>query len=150
MMKNQHSTVVESSLYANTMKSIKELLAYDHFTSKAVFEHEGNEIVFINEGMVRSVKLYINGNEEASKWVLFSDCTASISSRYDEHSYSVKSQITNLITLAQKITFSVDGSETEVKFDPRLAAFDAKKLVHFFGVVMFLGGVVGLVASLIV
>ena len=154
--KTKLSTTLESTsnnddgLFINTMKSIKDLIAYDYYTSRAVFEHEGNEIVFINNGMIGRVKLYINGEELASRWALISDCSASISCRYDNHTYEVKSRINNLVTMAQKITLLVDKHGVDHKVDPRLAALDPKQLAHFFGGMVVLGIGIGLVLSLFI
>lgn len=138
----------DKGLYANTMDSLKKLVGYDYYTSRAVFEHEGNEIVFINDGMIGRVKLYINGNEETSYWPFASDFTSTVSCRYGEHHYAVNSRITNLISMAQKITLTVDGSVIESKHDPRLAALSLKQWAHLFGGFILMGAVVGAIISL--
>jgi len=70
----------QDSVYANTVKSIKDLIGYDYYTSRVVFEHDGNEIVFVNDGMISRVKLYINGHEAASTWSVLSDIRSTVTS----------------------------------------------------------------------
>lgn len=145
---NDNSDENDQSLAGNTMQTIKHLIGYEYYTTRAVFEHNGNEIVYLNDGFMSRVKLYINGTNEATSWALTSDIAASVSCRYDEHSYQVKSKITNLITMAQKVTLLVDGEEAASKVDPRLAALSPKQLAHFFAGMVGLGLVIGGILSL--
>jgi len=140
----------DESLASNTMQTIKKLIGYEYYTTRAVFEHNGNEIVYVNDGFMSRVKLYINGIDEATSWAMTSDLAASVSCRYTDHSYEVKSRITNLITMAQKVTLVVDGVEQTSKVDPRLAALSPKQLAHFFGGMVGMGLVLGGILSLFI
>lgn len=145
-----NDNVNDESLTGNTMRTIKHLIGYEYYTTRAVFEHNGNEIVYLNDGFMSRVKLYINGTDEATSWAVMSDLAASVSCHYDEHSYQVKSRITNLITMAQKVTLLVDGEEVMSKTDPRLAALRPKQLAHFFAGMVGLGLVIGGILSLFI
>ena len=76
------------------------------------------------------------------------DFAASITAQYDGHSYKVRSKITNLVTMGQKATLSVEGKDIESRFDPRLAALDLKQLGHFFGGMVLLGETISLALSI--
>jgi len=147
---NDNTHENDESLIGNTMQTIKHLIGYQYYTTRAVFEHNGNEIVYLNDGFISRVKLYINGTNEATGWSMWSDIVASVSCRYDEHSYQVKSKMTNLITMAQKVTLLVDGKEVESKIDHRLAALSPKQLAHCFAGMVGLGLVIGGILSLFV
>ena len=140
----------DKGVWVNTMDSLKKLVGYDYYTSRAVFEHEGHEIVFINDGMIGRVKLYINGDEVTSYWPLASDFSTAVSCHYQGHHYSVKSRLTNFISMAQKITLEVDGDTIESKHDPRLAALSLKQWAHLFGGFVLMGAAVGGVLSVII
>ena len=115
-----------------------------------MFEYDGNEIVYVNNGIIGRIKFYINGCEEASSWAVLPDFAASITSRYGGHSYKVRSKITNLVTMGQNATLSVDGKDIESRFDPRLAALDLKQLGYFFGGMVLLAVTIGFVPSIII
>ena len=147
---NDNTYQSDQNLAGNTMQTIKHLIGYEYYTTRAVFEHNDNEIVYLNDGFMSRVKLYINGNNEATSWAMTSDLAASVSCRYDEHFYQVESKITNLITMAQKVTLLVDGQEVASKNDPRLAALSPKQLAHFFAGMVGMGLVIGGILALFV
>ena len=120
-------------LLSNTLETVKNLIAYDLSSSRVVFEHEGDEIVFINESWIGRIRIYLNGDLAYRG----ADWTGMIRSSgwflHKGKTYRITTTLANLITFAQSLTLSVDGSVVDTKED----AFYGKLSVKEVGRLMF-------------
>jgi hypothetical protein len=117
-------------LLQNTIESFKSLIAYDLSSCRVVFEHEGDEIVFVNEAWLGRVRVYLNGDLAYQGW----DWTLMIRSSgwflHQGKTYKISSKVTNLISYSQQLTLSVDGQEVDTKLDDMYGKLSLKEIIH--------------------
>jgi len=121
---------IENSLMSNTIETFKNIVGYDLFSFRVVFEHEGDEIVFINEGWIGRVRIYLNGRLAYSGW----DWSGMASSEgwflHEGKTYKIVSKVSNLLTFAQRLTLSIDGEEVTSKTDAFFGKLTMKEVGH--------------------
>lgn len=137
----------QSSTTSNTMKSLRELIGYDYYTSRTAFDSDGVEIVFVNEGLIGRIRIYVDGELIVSRFPLWSDWFSDTDFCAGEHRFRITSKMSNFLTSAQDVTLYADGVEVARKIDPRLAALNWRQNLHFCAGVMALGLLVGLTIS---
>lgn len=133
--------------YSNTMKTLKELFAYEHWTTRIVFNSDDTEVVFVNESLISRVQIYIDGELKVSGFHFWSDLTSHTQFEHADRQYRLISRTTNWITMAQEVTLYVDGQEVATKIDPRLAALSWKQRVHFVAAMAGIGLAIGLLVG---
>lgn len=136
-----------TTTFSNTMKSLRELIGYDYYTSRTAFDSNGSEIVFVNEGLIGRIRIYVDGEQVLSRFPMCSDWFSDTDFSFGEHRYRIVSKMTNWITCAQDVTLYADGVEVARKIDPRLAALNWRQNLHFCASVIALGLLVGLTIS---
>ena len=114
----------------STMKTFNEITGFHYYTSRTVFEYEGNEVVFVNESILGFVSIYINGEQVLRKWKICSTFATDTTVHRDGIEYRFISGIINWITCGQRITMIVDGSNAQSKIDPVLSGLSGLQMAH--------------------
>ena len=135
------------STFSNTMKTLRELIGYDYYTSRTAFDNSGSEIVFVNEGLIGRIRIYIDGEQVLSRFPMCSDWFSDTDFSVGQHQYRIISKMTNYITGAQDVTLYADGVEVARKADPRLAALSWRQKLHFIGSMMLIGLLIGFIIT---
>jgi len=147
-LRNNNDQPCHPDTEQSQMNSIQKLLGYQYYIWRVVFEHEGAEIVFINDfALGGRVRIYLDGELLHSSWsaVLgyYSDSTIS----HNGVCYRFIQRTTNCLTMAQEVTLYKDGVEIGRKVDEFWSAFSWKQLLHALMVPFALGGVVGFLVA---
>lgn len=114
----------------NTMKSIRELIGYDLHNSRVVFEHDGNEVVFIHNLLSCVRRVYINGEEVFNRFSLTSCFASNTEIEWQGVRYRLFTRMLNLASMAQDVTLLVDGAEVGRQTDPMYGAMRGRQMAH--------------------
>lgn len=148
---NNHSLEIETNdnYEKTTMQSLYDLLGFHYYKTRAVFNVDGKELVYVNDNLFGRANIYLDGDEIYKGWTWLPGMVSDITVNHQGHEYRVFSRVYNWISWAQKITVIVDDSKAQSKVDPVLGGLGAKALAHAIGGALALGGFAGFVASLI-
>lgn len=138
---NAHITTDDD--YTNTMQSLSEFIGLHYYATRAVFDIDGNELVYFNDNFFGRISLYLNGEEIYKGWRFCSFIFSDIAGQRNGHEYRVISSIRNWFSCAQKITVIIDDSKAQSKVDPVLGGVKGKALLHAVGGSMLFGLFVG-------
>lgn len=131
----------------STMQSLNELLGFHYYETRAVFNVDGKEIVYINPNFLGRASIYLDGELIHKCWTWLPGVISDITVEHENHEYRVFSRIRNWVTMSQKITLIVDDSKAQSKFNPVLGDLRGWTLVHALIGPFLLGGMVGFVAG---
>ena len=53
----------DEQIEKTTMRSLYELLGFHHFKTRAVFDVDGKELVYLSDNCLGRIKLYLDGHE---------------------------------------------------------------------------------------
>ncbi len=133
----------------SSMQWFKDLIGYDYYTSRVVFEHGNNEIAFVNEGMISRIKIYVNGELIVKRYPLVSDVMTDTDFGFEGVHYRIKSQCTNWLSMSQRVLLFAAGELVQEKSDPRLSSLSWLQLGHCILGAIGLGVVIGALVNLI-
>lgn len=129
--------------FKNTMKTLRDLIGYDYCTSRLVFDVDGTEVVFVDEGIIGRIRLYADGEMIMSRFPWCADFSSDSSVDYNGKVIRVVSRGINWISGAKEVTLFVNGNQVAKKVDPRLAALTWKQQLHFIFSMTIIGVVIG-------
>ena len=141
---------INESTYQSTMKTLNEITGFHYYTTRTVFEHEGNELVFVNESVLGFISIYINGKQVLRKWKVVSNFATDTTVNYEGVEYRFLSGIINWVTCGQRITLIVDDSKAQSKTDPVLSGLSGLQMAHALIAPFFVGMSVGFLAGRII
>ena len=131
----------------STMQSLNELLGLHYYATRAVFNIDGKELVYINPNFFGRASIYLDGELIYKGWTWLPGMISDITVQHQEHEYRVFSRIRNWVTMSQKITLIVDDSKAQSKFNPVLGGLKGVTLVHALLGPFLFGGMIGFVAG---
>lgn len=135
------------SFEKTTMQSLYELLGLHYFKTRAVFDVDGKELVYMNDNFFGRVKIYLDGEEIYKGWTWFPGMMADVTAKHQGKEYRVFSRIINWVSYSQKITVIVDDSKAQSKIDPVLGGLDKLSVLHAVVGPFVLGGLLGFSVS---
>ena len=146
---NKHT---DEQIEKTTMQSLYELLGFHHWKTRAVFDVDGKELVYLSDNCVGRIKLYLDGNEIYKGWTWFPGMYCDVSANHEGHEYRVLASIKNWITYSQKITVIVDDSKAQSRIDPVLGSLSGLEILHAFAGLVAVGlclgfGIGGVIGS---
>jgi hypothetical protein len=125
------------------MQSLKELVGLHFYETRAVFDVDGKELVYINDNFFGKASVYLNGEQIYQGWTWFPGMVSDITVQHDNHEYRVFSRILDWLYWSQKITLIVDDSRAQSKVDPVLKGLNGWSLAHAVVGQFLLGGLTG-------
>ena len=131
----------------NIMKTIKDILGYNLHTSQMAFDHDGTEIVFINDLFIGVRKIYVNGELVVRKTSLVLGYFSESMFTHEGKQFLLIQRTTSCLTFAQKVQLYVDGKKTDEKTDGFYSALGWKQQLHAVLGPLLLGGIVGFTLS---
>ena len=120
----------EEQTEKTTMQSLYELLGFHHFKTRAVFDVDGKELVYMSDNCLGRIKLYLDGDEIFRGWTWYPGMYCDVSANHEGHEYRVLASIQNWITYSQKITVIVDDSKAQSRIDPVLGRLTGLEILH--------------------
>lgn len=126
-----------------TMQSLKELVGLHYYETRAVFDVDGKELVYINDNFFGRVSIYLDGDQIYRGWSWLPGMISDITVQHDGHEYRVFSCLRNWVSWAHKVTLIVDDSKAQSKIDPVLGSLKGWSMVHALGGQFLLGGLTG-------
>lgn len=130
-----------------TMQSIYELLGFHYYKTRAVFDVDGKELVYMNDNVIGRVKIYLDGYEIHKGWTWLPGVLTDLTANYQGHDYRIFTRINNWLTLSQKITVIVDDSKAQTKLEPVLGGLKGMALFHSMVGPIVIGVLVGVAAK---
>lgn len=112
------------------MITFKELIGYDLHTSRVAFEHEGLEIVFIQDFIIFKRRIYVNGELVFNRFSPWLGLITHAEFDFQGHQYRFLTRTTNFACMSQDVTVWVDGHQAGRKQDPVYAGLPIRKLMH--------------------
>ena len=141
-------SIKNSELLSNSWGSLLKLLAYDLFTFKMVFQEDGDEIVYVNDGAIGRLKVYVNGELVYRGWDVTGGCYSKVSFRHKDKTYTIKCVVDNLITWSQKVTLLIDKEIRQSDTDLRYGGFSWSEYARMTLGFAIIGVAVGLTLKL--
>lgn len=132
---------------SSTMKTLNEITGFHYYTTRTVFDYEGNEVVFVNESMLGFISIYINGEQVLRKWKICSSFATDTTVHQGGIEYRFISGIINWVTCGQRITMIVNGSKAQSKIDAVLAGLSSLQIAHALIVPFLIGMSAGFIAT---
>jgi hypothetical protein len=140
----------DENLSKSTMNTLNEIVGFHYYTTRTVFEYQGSEVVFVNEGMLGFVSIYIDGERVLRKWKIISSFATDTSVVHGGIEFRFISGITNWCTHEQRITMIVDGSKAQTKIDPVLSGLSGFQMAHALIAPFLLGMSIGVLATRVI
>lgn len=137
------STTSDNSYDKTTMQTLNELIGAHYYKTRAVFDVEGKELVYVSDNIWGRVKLYLDGEQIFNGWSCLPGMFTDIVVNYEGVEYRVLSRIKNWLTYAQKITLIVNDSKAQSKIDPVLGGVRGLELLHALLTPVLMGLLVG-------
>jgi len=136
------------SLISNSIESFKKLIGYELSTCRVVFNHKGNEIVFVNEVWLGLIRIYLNGDlaYRGLDWTVMTNSSGWF--LHNGKTYKIRSTVSNLLTFAQRLSLTIDGEEVDSKTDDFYGKLSVKEFAHLMGGVAMVGALLVLILKL--
>jgi hypothetical protein len=127
----------------NMMRFIKDLIGYEYYTSRAAFDHNGTEVVLVNEGLISRISIYVDGEHELSRFTCASTIKSSTYFNHNDNDYRVTTSCRGWFQSAQIMTLYVNDVEVDKKIDQALAGLNWQQRIHVLLGATLLGALIG-------
>ena len=135
----------DEQIEKTTMQSLYELLGFHHFKTRAVFDVDGKELVYVSDNCLGRIKLYLDGHEIFKGWTWFPGMYFDVTANHQGHEYRVLASIQNWITYSEKITVIVDDSKAQSRVDSVWGRLTGLEILDAFVGLVAVGFCIGFV-----